>query len=191
MIVDTNFRHPRVETIFVFNDDSETRMTFAKEELIDAEGVPERLQEAWETIGAFYGEEYAHRYDFEDSPAYEREKSGRKGNNRGEDISGIDEQQQERTDTLTDRRVLELAAEDVRIDDLTQGEVYALDVFKKRLETIRDLLAQRKEQGQLYKEQQFGSKTNKAEAVKTLNRMKILDDQYLTSEYIYLIITLE
>lgn len=29
MIVDTNFRHPRVETIFVFNDDSETRMTFA------------------------------------------------------------------------------------------------------------------------------------------------------------------
>lgn len=88
-----------------------------------------------------------------------------------------DEQYQQRTDTLTDRRVLELAAEDVRIDDLTQGEVYALDVFKKRLETIRDLQAQRKEQGQLYKEQQFGSKTDKAEAVKTLNRMKILDDQ--------------
>ena len=58
-----------------------------------------------------------------------------------------DEQYQQRTDTLTDRRVLELAAEDVRIDDLTQGEVYALDVFKKRLETIRDLQAQRKEQG--------------------------------------------
>lgn len=88
-----------------------------------------------------------------------------------------DEQYQQRTDTLTDRRVLELAAEDVRIDDLTQGEVYALDVFKKRLETIRDLQTQRKEQGQLYKEQQFGSKTDKAEAVKTLNRMKILDDQ--------------
>ena len=88
-----------------------------------------------------------------------------------------DEQNQQRTDTLTDRRVLELAAEDVRIDDLTQGEVYALDVFKKRLETIRDLQTQRKEQGQLYKEQQFGSKTDKAEAVKTLNRMKILDDQ--------------
>lgn len=88
-----------------------------------------------------------------------------------------DEQYQQRTDTLTDRRVLEIAAEDVRIDDLTQGEVYALDVFKKRLETIRDLQAQRKEQGQLYKEQQFGSKTDKAEAVKTLNRMKILDDQ--------------
>lgn len=88
-----------------------------------------------------------------------------------------DEQYQQRTDTLTDRRVLELAVEDVRIDDLTQGEVYALDVFKKRLETIRDLQAQRKEQGQLYKEQQFGSKADRAEAVKTLNRMKILDDQ--------------
>lgn len=88
-----------------------------------------------------------------------------------------DEQYQQRTDTLTDRRVLELAAEDVRIDDLTQGEVYALDVFKKRLETIRDLQAQRKEQGQLYKEQQFGSKADRAEAVKTHNRMKILDDQ--------------
>lgn len=79
----------------------------------------------------------------------------------------------------------------MRIDDLTQGEVYALDVFKKRLETIRDLQTQRKEQGQLYKEQQFGSKTDKAEAVKTLNRIKTLDDQYLTSEYIYYIITLE
>ena len=58
-----------------------------------------------------------------------------------------DEKYQQRTDTLTDRRVLELAAEDVRIDDLMQGEVSALDVFKKRLETIRDLQAQRKEQG--------------------------------------------
>ena len=58
-----------------------------------------------------------------------------------------DEQYQQRTDTLTDRRVLEIAAEDVQIDDLTQGEVYALDVFKKRLETIRDLQTQRKEQG--------------------------------------------
>ena len=35
----------------------------------------------------------------------------------------------------------------MRIDDLMQGEVSALDVFKKRLETIRDLQAQRKEQG--------------------------------------------
>ena len=131
--------------------------------MINAEGVPERLQDAWETIRIVHGDGYVIQYNFEDSSSYGRKNTGREGTNRGEDNSGTDEQYQQRTDTLTDRRVLELAAEDVRIDDLTQGEVYALDVFKKRLETIRDLQAQRKEQGQLYKEQQFGSKTNKAE----------------------------
>lgn len=94
-----------------------------------------------------YGDEYVSQHDCEDSPSYGRKNTGGKGTDSGTNNSGIDEQQQQRTDTLTDRRVLELAAEDVRIDDLTQGEVYALDVFKKRLETIRDLQAQRKEQG--------------------------------------------
>ena len=146
MIVDTNFRHPRVETIFVFNDTSETNMELAKECLINAQGIQSRLQDAWDFIGDVYGPEYTIRYDCEDSPSYERENPGRERSNSGEDIDG-EIQYQQRTDTLTDRRVLELAAEDVRIDDLTQGEVYALDVFKKRLETIRDLQAQRKEQG--------------------------------------------
>lgn len=162
MIVDTNFRHPRVETIFVFNDTSETNMSEAKELLIDAQGIYESLQDAWDIIRDVQGEEYISRYDCEDSPSYEREKPGRERSNSGEDIDG-EIQYQQRTDTLTDRRVLELAAEDVRIDDLTQGEVYAFDVFKKRLETIRELQAQRKEQGQLYKEQQFGSKADRAE----------------------------
>ena len=177
MIVDTNFRHPRVETIFVFNDTSETNMSEAKELLIDAEGVYERLQNAWEAIRDVQGDEYVSRYDCEDSPSYARKNPGREGTNRGADNSGIDEQQQERTETLTDRRVLEIAASELDTSDLTEGEIFALNTFKKRLENIRDLQAQRKEQGSLYKEQQFGSKSDRSEAVKTLNRMNILDEQ--------------
>ncbi len=146
MVVNADYRRPTVKTIFVFNDTSETNMSEAKELLIDAQGIYERLQNAWDIIRDVQGEEYISRYDCEDSPSYERKNPGRERSNSGEDIDG-EIQYQQRTDTLTDRRVLELAAEDVRIDDLTQGEVSALDVFKKRLETIRDLQAQRKEQG--------------------------------------------
>lgn len=177
MIVDTNFRHPRVETIFVFNDTSETSMIVAKEELINAQGIPGEIQDARETIRYMYGDEYVSQYDCEDSPSYGRKNTGREGTNRGADNSGIDEQQQERTETLTDRRVLEIAASELDTSDLTEGEIFALNTFKKRLENIRDLQAQRKEQGSLYKEQQFGSKSDRSEAVKTLNRMNILDGQ--------------
>ena len=144
MVVNADYRRPTVKTIFVFNDTSETNMSEAKELLIDAQGIYERLQNAWDIIRDVQGEEYISRYDREDSSSYERENPGRERSNSGEDIDG-EIQYQQRTDTLTDRRVLELAAEDVRIDDLTQGEVYAFDVFKKRLETIRDLQTQRKE----------------------------------------------
>ena len=150
MVVNADYRRPTVKTIFVFNDTSETNMSEAKELLIDAQGIYERLQNAWDIIRDVQGEEYISRYDCEDSPSYERKNPGRERSNSGEDIDG-EIQYQQRTDTLTDRRVLELAAEDVRIDDLTQGEVSALDVFKKRLETIRDLQAQRKEQGGGYR----------------------------------------
>ena len=87
------------------------------------------------------------------------------------------EQYQQRTDTLTDREVLALAAEKIVVSDLTANERSALDVFQKRLRKLEELQAERAEQGKLYKEQQFGTKVDKAAAAKTLNRMHILDDQ--------------
>lgn len=97
------------------------------------------------------------------------------------------EQEQQRTNTLTDREVLEIAAEDLMnekikvngemVDALSQAEKDALTIFQNRLSKLKDLQAERAEQGRLYKEQQFGEKVDKEKATETLNRMHILDDQ--------------
>ena len=87
------------------------------------------------------------------------------------------EQYQQRTHALTDREVLALAASQVKVDDLTDAEKNALDIFQKRLSKLEELQAQRTEQGRLYKELQFGTKVDRAKAAETLNRMHTLDDQ--------------
>ena len=89
----------------------------------------------------------------------------------------LDEQHQQRTDTLTDREVLELAANEVKVSDLSQAEQDALTIFQDRLSNLKDLQAERAEQGRIYKEQQFGEKVDRKAAEETLNRMHILDDQ--------------
>ena len=89
----------------------------------------------------------------------------------------LEEQDQQRTDTLTDREVLELAANEVKVSDLSQAENDALTIFRDRLSKLKDLQEERAEQGKLYKEQQFGEKVDRAKAAETLNRMHVLDDQ--------------
>ena len=84
---------------------------------------------------------------------------------------------QQRTSPLTDREVLALAAGEVKVDDMTAAEKDALDIFQKRLVKLEDLQSQRAEQGRLYKEQQFGTKVDRAAAAQTLNRMRTLDEQ--------------
>ena len=95
-------------------------------------------------------------------------------------LSSMDEdaeQHQQRTDTLTDREVLQMAANEVYVADLSQAEQDALDIFKKRLSKLEALQTERAEQGRLYKEQQFGAKVDREAAAKTLNRMHTLDAQ--------------
>ena len=87
------------------------------------------------------------------------------------------EQYQQRTDTLTDRDVLAMAASQVKVDDLTTAEKDALDIFQKRLSKLEALQEERAEQGRLYKEQQFGAKVDRAKAAETLERMHTLDSQ--------------
>lgn len=88
-----------------------------------------------------------------------------------------DEQYQQRTDTLTDREILEIAANEIKVSDLSEAEQDALTIFRDRLSNLKDLQEKRAEQGSLYKEQQFGTKPDRAEAEKTLNRMHVLDGQ--------------
>ena len=89
----------------------------------------------------------------------------------------LNEQHQQRTNTLTDREVLEMAANEIKVSDLTQAENDALTIFQDRLSKLKDLQAERAEQGRLYKEQQFGEKVDRKAAEETLNRMHILDSQ--------------
>ena len=86
-------------------------------------------------------------------------------------------QYQQRTSPLTDREVLSIAASEVNVEGLTDGERDALNIFKRRLDNLNELEQKRSEEGRKYKEQQFGANVDRAEAQKTLNRMKILDDQ--------------
>ena len=88
-----------------------------------------------------------------------------------------DTQDQQRTDTLTDREVLEMAANEIKVSDLSKAETDALTIFQDRLSNLKDLQEKRAEQGRLYKEQQFGEKVDRAKAAETLNRMHILDSQ--------------
>lgn len=91
-----------------------------------------------------------------------------------------DEEFQARTHTFSDREILEIAADDLRLDELTEGERDALRIFRDRLSRLHDLQEQRADLGTLYREQQFGAngaKVDRAEAEKTRNRMLILDSQ--------------
>lgn len=84
---------------------------------------------------------------------------------------------QQRTSPLTDREVLSIAASEVNVEGLTDGERDALNIFKRRLDNLNELEQKRSEEGRKYKEQQFGANVDRAEAQKTLNRMKVLDEQ--------------
>lgn len=103
---------------------------------------------------------------------YERLGSERTDNDFSENL-----QYQQRTETLTDREILEMASNAIEVSTLSEAEKDALSIFQDRLSKLRDLQEQRTAQGKLYKEQQFGAKPHRAEAEKTLNRMHVLDSQ--------------
>lgn len=122
--------------------------------------------------------------------AYRIEQSGYVGNISYEDdqvkISGKKfsdvftdetEQNQQRTNTLTDREVLQYAASELSMDKLTDGERDALKIFNERLSKLEELQEKRAEQGRLYREQQFGAKVDREAAKATHNRMQVLDEQ--------------
>ena len=89
-----------------------------------------------------------------------------------------DEQEQQRTNTLTDREVLAMAAEElITSGKLTDAERDAVQIFKSRLSRLEGLQDDRAEQGRIYKEQQFGTKVDREAAAQTLNRMRVLDEQ--------------
>ena len=93
------------------------------------------------------------------------------------DTNNNDIRYQQRTNTLTDRDVLAVAASEVDTGEWTAGEKEALGIFAKRLKALEDLQTQRTEQGRIYREQQFGPGGDRQAAAEALNRMHVLDEQ--------------
>ena len=89
----------------------------------------------------------------------------------------INKQYQQRSNTLTNREVLALAASELQTADLSAAERDALGIFQQRLSKLESLQEERSELGRLYKEQQFGAKVDRAAAEQTRNRMKVMDGQ--------------
>lgn len=107
-----------------------------------------------------------------------RSVSGVGGHGSGTAITDSEDvQHQQRTNTLSNREVLELAASELQDADLSAAEKDALNIFTGRLAKLGALQEERKQQGELYREQQFGTKVDREAAKQTLNRMKVLDGQ--------------
>ena len=106
-----------------------------------------------------------------------RSLSDSSGDNRRIAIDSDEVQNQQRTHTLTDLEVLEMAEAELELAKLEAGEREALGILKKHLESLKKIQDERAAQGRLYRQQQFGTKVDRAEAEKTLNRMKVLDGQ--------------
>ena len=82
-----------------------------------------------------------------------------------------------RTNTLTDHEILDMAAKELDTSKLTDGERAALDIFRKKVTTLKALKEERQKQGSLYYEAQFGENRDKAKASAARNRMSVLDKQ--------------
>ena len=82
-----------------------------------------------------------------------------------------------RTNTLTDHEILDMAAKELDTSKLTEGEKAALDIFRKKVTTLKALKEERQKQGSLYHEAQFGENRDKAKASAARNRMSVLDSQ--------------
>lgn len=175
MFTDGDFKAPTLSKVIVFDTNYDANMAYAKGLIFDEERRTAGHGEALRAIEDLFGEGYVSEYN---SKIYKPDAWKNRGRER-EDGRGIDQevQDQERTSPLTDRDVLEAAANDVGISDMSDAEQAALQTFKDRLTELHELQEKRAEAGRLYKEQQFGANVDRQAAAQTLERMYALDKQ--------------
>ncbi len=82
-----------------------------------------------------------------------------------------------RRNSLSNREVLTLAADEINTDKLTDAEKNALDLFRTRLDRLEEAEDKRAELGRQYKQQQFTKGGSREEAEKIRNRMKVYDER--------------
>ena len=179
MFTDGDFKAPTLSKVIVFDTNYDANMAYAKGLIFDEERRTAGHGEALRAIEDLFGEGYVSEYN---SKIYKPDAWKNRGRER-EDGRGFDQevQDQERTSPLTDRDVLEAAANDIGISDMSDAEQAALQTFKDRLTELHELQEKRAEAGRLYKEQQFGANVDRQAASQTLERMRALDDQIKTA----------
>lgn len=87
----------------------------------------------------------------------------------------VDTELSTRAPALSDREVLQYAAENIDASTLTPGQADALRIFKERVDRLQELQEQRQELGREYREQQFKRPVDRNTATVTKNRMGVLD----------------
>lgn len=162
MFTDGDFKAPTLSKVIVFDTNYDANMAYAKGLIFDEERRTAGHGEALRAIEDLFGEGYVSEYN---SKIYKPDAWKNRGRER-EDGRGIDQevQDQERTSPLTDRDVLEAAANDIGISDMSDAEQAALQTFKDRLTELHELQEKRAEAGRLYKEQQFGANVDRQAA---------------------------
>ena len=183
MFTDGDFKAPTLSKVIVFDTNYDANMAYAKGLIFDEERRTAGHGEAVELLNRMYGDGFIHEYNVRNYQRNDWQDGRGEGSNRrsaGKAGSGrriFKGQYQERTSPLTDRDVLEAAANDVGISDMSDAEQAALQTFQDRLTELHELQEERAEAGRLYKEQQFGANADRQAASQTLERMYELDKQ--------------
>ena len=183
MFTDGDFKAPTLSKVIVFDTNYDANMAYAKGLIFDEERRTAGHGEAVELLNRMYGDGFIHEYNVRNYQRNDWQDGRGEGSNRrsaGKAGSGrriFKGQYQERTSPLTDRDVLEAAANDIGISDMSDAEQAALQTFKDRLAELHELQEKRAEAGRLYKEQQFGANVDRQAAAQTLERMYELDKQ--------------
>ena len=85
-------------------------------------------------------------------------------------------QHQQRSNTLTDRDILAIAADELNIADMTEAERGALQIFRDRLTRLEELQDKRQKLGKQYRDQRFGQNVDRKAAEETLDKMHAMDE---------------
>lgn len=182
-----NIENPRIEYV-IERDIGIDKDTIDTIRTVFASGKYENAQQILEDV---YGEEYTRIYSIRDFQTDAWENRGAEGENSHESNQGYGEgyssitQNQRRTETLTDRDVLSMAADQIlSIDAISQDAAVsdALGILKKRLSTLDELQEKRRELGKTYREFQFGANVDREKAAETLKQMHELDAKIQEAE---------
>lgn len=185
MVVDTDYRYPSIKAIYEFTEYYKSSFDSARRLIINARGIQSEERKAIQIIEDAYGPGYVIRHDIQDYSSYVWEDRRGERTHGGEPDSETQQhlkQNQLRTQSYTDREVLEMAAENMSNLKLSEGERSALEIFNKRLEHLKDLEQQREEQRRILAALNKADKPNVDEIRKTRSRLNVLGRRISAAE---------